>query len=325
MTSPLVSIIIPVYNRALLIAETLRSVQSQTYAHWECILVDDGSTDDSMAVVTAFAKADQRIHIYQRPDTLVKGADACRNYGFAQSKGTYINWFDSDDLMLPLHLEKKVNALLQNEKLDASFCFNQSFEMKQADQQLGAVNSFRKENLLEDLILRKQFVQTGCGLWRKKYLEKQFVNEAIFDELLSQSQDYDFYARIFLREPEYVILNEPLFLFRRGNDSISTSFTSQNSKHIASYLRARSKILIRHMDSPQIQKGVLNTILSSWNMQLHSLDKKAFNAYISVLNESRNVVVPAFAKAIPKAIRWAKFIRFLGKGAYRFRDKFKVE
>ena len=324
MASPLVSIIIPVYNRATLIGETLRSVQAQTYLEWECILVDDGSTDNSVAIISAFAKADERIHLYHRPDTLIKGADACRNFGFAQSRGIYVNWFDSDDLMLPMHLEKKVDVLLQNAKLDASFCFNQSFTMEQNRRQLGAINSFREEMLLEDLILRKQFVQTGCGLWKRAYIANQFVHQPIFDELLSQSQDYDFYARIFLREPVFVILEEPLFLFRRGNESISTSFRTENSQHLTSYLRARAKILERHMDDLTIQRGVLNAILSSWNMELHDMDRASFNSYVAVLKESRNVISPAFAKAIPKAIRWAKLLRFLGKGAYRFKDKFRV-
>lgn len=325
MTTPLVSIIIPIYNRARLIEETLHSILAQTYSNWECILVDDGSTDDTIAVITSIANADQRIHLYNRPDTLMKGADACRNYGFSQSKGDYVNWFDSDDLMLPEHLEKKVNALLSNTDLDGSFCFNQYFSMVEGKQVLGGVNSFQKENLLEGLILRKQFVQTGCGLWKKSYIEALFVNEVIFDETLTQSQDYDFYARVFLREPEFVIVNEPLFLFRRGNESISTAYLSLNSQHLSSFIRARVKILQRHMDDYHIQAGVLNAILASWNMHLHTMDRTTFNTYISDLKESQNMVPPAFAKAISTSIRWAKLLRFVGKGAFKYKDKFKVD
>ncbi|MFT6417405.1 MAG: hypothetical protein ACJARZ_002772, partial [Dokdonia sp.] len=257
--------------------------------------------------------------------TLIKGADACRNYGFARSSGVYVNWFDSDDIMLPQHLEKKMNTLQSNPDLDGVFCFNQSFSMVDGKQELGMVNRFQRENLLENLILRKQFVQTGCGLWKKGYIAAQFVSEPIFDELLSQSQDYDFYARVFLKEPEFIIVDEPLFLFRRGNESISTAYLSLNSQHLSSFIRARVKILQRHMDDYHIQAGVLNAIFSSWNMHLHTMDQRSFNTYISVLKESRNVVAPSLARAIPKVIRWAKLLRFLGKGAYRYKDKFKVE
>ena len=323
--NPLISIIIPIYNRATLIGETLQSIQAQTYSNWECILVDDGSTDETMGVVRNFAKADTRIQLHQRPETLIKGADACRNYGFSQSSGVYVNWFDSDDIMLPEHLEKKVNALLSNNEVDCSFCFNQSFSIVEGKQELGVINRFQKENLLEDLILRKQFVQTGCGLWKRSYIAAQFVNETIFDESLSQSQDYDFYARVLMKEPEFVIIEEALFLFRRGNESISTAYLSLNAQHLSSFIRARGKILLRHMGDDQIQRGVLNAILASWNMHLHSMDRSTFNSYISVLKESRNVVAPAYAKAISKAIRWARLLRLLGKGAYTYRDKFKID
>lgn len=321
---PLISIIIPIYNRETLIEETLHSILAQTYTNWECILVDDGSTDNTKEVVAAIAKADQRIQLFNRPDTLIKGADACRNYGFSQSKGDFVNWFDSDDLMFPEHLEKKVDTLSSNANLDGSFCFNQYFSMVEGKQVLGVVNRFQKENLLEDLILRKQFVQTGCALWKRSYIAAQFVNETIFDELLSQSQDYDFYARVLLKEPKFVIVKEPLFLFRRGNESISTAYLSLNSQHLSSFLRARGNILQRHMDDTHIQAGVLNAILASWNMHLHTMDRITFNTYISVLKESRNVVAPAFAKAISTSIRWAKLLRVVGRGAYRFKDKFRL-
>ncbi|MFT5892137.1 MAG: glycosyltransferase involved in cell wall biosynthesis, partial [Dokdonia sp.] len=99
-----ISIIIPAYNREAIIGETLRSIQKQTFTNWECIVVDDGSSDATFQVVTAFAKADSRIKLHKRPEQLLKGANACRNYGFEMSEGAYVNWFDSDDLMLETHL-----------------------------------------------------------------------------------------------------------------------------------------------------------------------------------------------------------------------------
>lgn len=111
---PLLSIIIPVFNRAHCIGETLQSIQQQEYTHWECIVVDDGSTDTSVETVAAFAKADSRIQLFERPQTLPKGANACRNYGFEQSKGDYINWLDSDDLMSPDKLICQVQRLIEN-------------------------------------------------------------------------------------------------------------------------------------------------------------------------------------------------------------------
>ncbi|WP_372938266.1 glycosyltransferase family 2 protein, partial [Seonamhaeicola sp.] len=90
MSQPLVSIIIPTYNRAHLIGETLDSVLAQTYTHWECIVVDDGSSDHTSQVVATYCKNDARFQYHQRPLDRPKGANACRNYGFELSKGEYI-------------------------------------------------------------------------------------------------------------------------------------------------------------------------------------------------------------------------------------------
>ena len=108
MLQPLVSIIIPTYNRANLILETLNSVKLQSYQNWECIIVDDGSTDTSEEVITAFCRMDERFKYYKRPENKPKGANSCRNLGFEYSKGDLINWFDSDDVMFEDFLEKKI-------------------------------------------------------------------------------------------------------------------------------------------------------------------------------------------------------------------------
>lgn len=331
MDTPLVSIIIPVYNRATLIVETLQSICNQSYTHWECIIVDDGSSDASWEIIEGFiASLDvphlskDQFRLYKRPEVLIKGADACRNYGFLKSNGDLVNWFDSDDIMLTDHLEKKVSAMQQDVTLDVCFCFNQSFVVKEEKPSLGKINSFREDNLLRDLILRKQFVQTGCGLWRSEFIKKSFATEAIFDEELTQSQDYDFYGRILAFAPNMTIIKEPLFLFRRGNHSISTDFNTANEIHLDSFLRARLKIIERYQGDDQIQRGVLNAILGSWNQQLHQQSKAAFITYVNGLDSCKNWVAPVFARAINKKIQLATLLRMLGRGSHRFREKFKI-
>ena len=112
--TPLISIIIPTYNRAHLISETLDSVLEQTYANWECLIVDDGSTDKTKEVVREYVDKDDRFRFYTRPIKKRKGPNSCRNYGFEKSKGTYVNWFDSDDLYLSNALESYVGCLTEN-------------------------------------------------------------------------------------------------------------------------------------------------------------------------------------------------------------------
>lgn len=87
MEQPLVSIIIPTYNRAHLIGETLDSVLAQIYTNWECIVVDDGSTDSTAELLAFYVEKDSRFQYHHRPKDRLKGANACRNYGFELSRG----------------------------------------------------------------------------------------------------------------------------------------------------------------------------------------------------------------------------------------------
>ena len=114
LNSPLVSIIIPTFNRANLIGETLDSVIGQTYTNWECIVIDDGSTDGTDKLLNIYLQKDTRIQYLQRPSERPKGANSCRNYGFEFSRGEYVNWFDSDDIMHPEKLEIQINQLQNN-------------------------------------------------------------------------------------------------------------------------------------------------------------------------------------------------------------------
>ena len=117
-----VSVIIPCYNQANFLDETLQSVLNQTYTNWECIVVDDGSTDNTVLIIEDYCLKDHRFQIVTRPKSKIKGANSCRNYGFEKSQGAYIQWFDSDDLMrkdklsilVGLILDKKTNCVLGN-------------------------------------------------------------------------------------------------------------------------------------------------------------------------------------------------------------------
>jgi glycosyltransferase involved in cell wall biosynthesis len=114
---PLVSIIIPVYNRVSLIQETLHSLISQTYPFWEAIVVDDGSTDGSYEVVIKLAELDQRIKVFRR-DREPKGAPVCRNIGVTRSLGQFLIFLDSDDLLAPYCVEQRTNLFYKNNELD---------------------------------------------------------------------------------------------------------------------------------------------------------------------------------------------------------------
>ena len=90
MSKKLVSIIIPLFNAEKYLVETLNSVVSQTYSNWECIIVDDGSTDFSERIVKEYCKQDERFKYYYQNNS---GPSVARNFAFKQSSGDYIQFF----------------------------------------------------------------------------------------------------------------------------------------------------------------------------------------------------------------------------------------
>ena len=114
---PLVSIIIPCFNREKLIPLTLDSVLSQSIKNFEVIIVDDGSNDNSLNIVREYANKDLRIRQLSR-NRDPKGAPTCRNIGMVHAKGKYIIFLDSDDLLAPFCLERRVDFMERNPDLD---------------------------------------------------------------------------------------------------------------------------------------------------------------------------------------------------------------
>jgi glycosyltransferase involved in cell wall biosynthesis len=108
----LVSVVVPAYNAATFLAETLSSVQRQTHTHWELIVIDDGSTDATSAVAAGFL-ADARVR-YVRQDNA--GVSAARNAGAALARGTYLAFLDADDLWVEDYLAKKLRFLADHPK-----------------------------------------------------------------------------------------------------------------------------------------------------------------------------------------------------------------
>lgn len=111
MTNCKVSIIIPVFNREFLIQQTLECVLNQIYYNWECIIVDDGSSDNSIEVINKFIEKDNRFKLLKRPVNRKKGASTCRNIGIENSKGEFIQFLDSDDLISTNKISEQVRLL----------------------------------------------------------------------------------------------------------------------------------------------------------------------------------------------------------------------
>ena len=226
----LISVIIPTYNRAHLIVETLNSVSAQTYKNWECIIVDDGSTDNTEEVLLAYSTKDPRFKFYKRPNDYQAGGNGARNYGFAVSKGAYINWFDSDDLMHHDFLLNKYNILENNSDLDFCCCLLAVFQQN-INRGIEPIKPvvMKSTNYIEDYLLRGFAFSTNSPLWRRDFLK----GKDLFSTDIIKGQEWDFHLRMLTYSPKYKYLEDVLFYVRRGNDGISTnsamSIEAQNS------------------------------------------------------------------------------------------------
>lgn len=219
MSNKLVSIIIPTYNRADLLGETLNSVAKQIYTNWECLIIDDGSTDDTANLITAYIDKDERFQYHQRPAHKIKGANACRNFGFELSKGVYIKWFDSDDIMHPDFLEKQVAVLEKNKELGFCAAFSKIFTKSIHDANEDFIPQMIYDtNALFHFILGELYFLTPSSLWKREVLN----DKELFDETLSNAQETDFNFRRLTENVRFCYIKDVLFFVRRGHKSIDS-------------------------------------------------------------------------------------------------------
>lgn len=236
MNTVLISIIIPTYNRAHLIGQTLDSILAQTYQNWECIIIDDGSTDNSAEIIDDYIGKDSRFQYHARPLNREKGPCSCRNYGFELSKGDWINWFDSDDIYVETALENFVSSI--GSDLDAVIG-----KLVKVDSKTNEIVGYNR--IFHEQLLEKYF--TGflsfyvCGpLWKREFLEKQ---KELFDEKMRFLDDWDFNLRMLYQRPKILFLDKVLFNYRIDANSLSHQIYALNEKEIESEIYAREKQL----------------------------------------------------------------------------------
>lgn len=188
--SPLVSIIIPAFNAARFIPETIRSVAAQTHRNLEIIAVDDGSTDDTREVLRAFCEEDPRIRLIEQANS---GVSAARNAGARLARGEFLGFLDADDTLPP----GAVEAILRKFASDQSFGLVQSDHMTMDVHSVKdeVIYSFPKEGwVLDDLLLLSEGTSIFCvGSWLVK--REIFQQSGGFDPRLSNGADHEFYFR----------------------------------------------------------------------------------------------------------------------------------
>ncbi len=222
MFKPLVSIIIPSFNSEHYLPETIESVVNQKYSNWECILVDDGSTDETTNIVKNYAKKDSRFKIYSRPQQKLKGSSSCRNYGIEKADGDYIIFLDSDDLLAPFCLEERINTFKTYNKCDFLVFRMERFintPIEHLKKQLEKLNSERR---ISSFLQLNSIWQITSPIYRKEYL----IQIRGFNEKLQNYEDLEISVKAIFNSSNYMLFNN-IDSFYRNDESYSIKYNSK--------------------------------------------------------------------------------------------------
>jgi glycosyltransferase involved in cell wall biosynthesis len=234
---PAVSVIMPAYNVARYITTAIESVLTQTFSDWELLIVDDGSTDNTLEIATAYAHRDSRLVVIQQANS---GISAARNRALANASGSLIAVLDSDDVWLPEFLEKQVRILEDHPDVDI-VTGNAWFLGSARDGQLARPYPDRRPHPdLVNLLADEESVFIMAVFRRRVY-------ETIggFDEALRTNEDYDYWLRAAGAGFRFRRNDEPLGRYRRRDDSLSASELRMLRGVLRVYRKLRPSLLGR--------------------------------------------------------------------------------
>ena len=210
---PRFSLVVPAYQAASTVGQTLDALLSQKFTDWECIVVDDGSTDDTLAIASAYASRDLRIRVFHQEN---QGTAGAYNAGGRAAKGDFIVICSADDLLLPNHLST-MSAFIDSEYGYDIYSTNGYFWWPGDYQELcdGPWEGPAIRSLELSEVIRCCFFSVGAAYRRELFASVGGYRVGVFGE------DYDFWLRAMAMGARHRYLPEPLSLFRRTPDQKS--------------------------------------------------------------------------------------------------------
>jgi glycosyltransferase involved in cell wall biosynthesis len=243
VNNPLVSIVLPTYNRAHLLRRAIQSILNQTYQNFEIIVVDDCSSDNTEEVVKSFC--DERIRYVRNKEH--KGAPFSRNIGIRIACGEYIAFQDSDDEWLPKKLEKQMDVF-KNSSRELGVVYTSFWRIGEGRRFRVPPSNFKLNEVdIHEILLETNFIGMPTAVVRKECFEKV----GLFDETLPRLQEWDLWIRI-SRYYHFKHIDEPLVICYLQPDSISRNINAhiQALKHILNKyfeeMSKKPKILGKH-------------------------------------------------------------------------------
>lgn len=227
-STPLVSIVIPAFNVASVISETLNSVLAQTYANYEVLIADDGSTDDTIGVVQPYCRRDARFRLISRTHV---GLSETRNAAMKETAGEFIAFLDSDDVWFPEKLAVQIAAFRENPR--RQFVFT-NFLMWDGERDIrlqhspSAPWSAGGAAMTEEMILRVP-ICIATALARREI----FSDSQEFDPRFHYCEDVDLWLRLLEQEIVFHFVPQPLVRYRQWPGNISKNLLGMAESRIA--------------------------------------------------------------------------------------------
>ncbi|MDZ8221837.1 MULTISPECIES: glycosyltransferase [unclassified Nostoc] len=291
-TMPNVSVIIPTYQRADLVSETIESVLAQTYTDYEIIVVNDGSTDNTREVLAQFK--DKITVIHQEN----KGLPAARNTGIIASRGRYIAFVDDDDLWIPYKLEKQVACFESNPNIGLVYSNMIYFKDNRVFSSKMWPKGSHPSGVLQDwMLFMIDYIPVPTVVVRREC----FDEVGLFDETLTSCEDYDLWLRIIEKFPVH-FLNEPVAFYRLSTNSMSKN----KERMLVNEIRVQEKAFSRN---PNLKK-----------LDIKLLDQNFYSKYLTLAHfyidryqgEKARLVLEKYrqARGINSIYEWLWIISF---------------
>jgi glycosyltransferase involved in cell wall biosynthesis len=222
-----VSVIVPCYNYGRFLKECLDSVLLQTFRDWECIIVDNGSTDNTQEVAKSFTDQDER---FRYVHTEQKGVSFARNLAVNMSSGKYILPLDADDKIGNTYVEKAYNLISANKNLKVVYCDAELFGASKGKWRLPAYS-------LKDLLIENSIFCSGM------YSKLDFDRIGGYSEDMKEGfEDWDFWIKLLKEGGEVFKIPECLFYYRIRENSRNSVLDNEKQ------LRLRKQIYLHHKD-----------------------------------------------------------------------------
>ncbi len=216
----LISVVVPCYKQAIYLDEALQSVWGQTYSHWECIVVDDGSPDDTESVTYNWCQKDPRFIYLKKTNG---GLSSARNAGINLAKGTYVLPLDADDKISDNYLEECLLQLMQNDSTKVVYGKAVFFGEKEGVWSLPEYNY--------QLLLTRNLIYC-TGMYRKA----DWVAAGGYDEGMRDGlEDWDFWLRLLAEKDNVTCVEEITFYYRIKERSMISSLINDKERQNKTY------------------------------------------------------------------------------------------